>query len=144
RARLASRAREALAGPPPPGDRHRFGAATDLDHGAFGAPARLRRACRHLVCAVGPRCPPRGGVLSRPNSYPLLGLPASLPRNGHRTPTTSEVPPSPPSGPAGTPARPPLAPAAPGGCGRGVAAQVWFPARRPRPSRDETPRSDGA
>jgi protein-glutamine gamma-glutamyltransferase len=56
----------------------------------------LRRLWRNLVCAVGLRCPPRGRVLSRPNSHPLLGLPASLPRNGHRTPTTSEVPPKPP------------------------------------------------
>ena len=43
--------------------------------------------------SVGPRCPPRGGVLSRPNSYPLLGLPASFCLGtGHRTPATSEVP----------------------------------------------------
>ena len=40
-------------------------------------------------CAAGPRCSPRGRVLSRANST-LLALPASLPRNDHRTPATSE------------------------------------------------------
>jgi hypothetical protein len=61
-------------------------------------------------CVVRPRCSPRG---RRPQSHatrprltnsrvraevpPQLALPASLPRNEHRTLTTSDIPPNPPS-----------------------------------------------
>jgi hypothetical protein len=66
-----------------------------------GAPrsgeASLGRVWRNTVCAAGPRCSSRG---RRPQSRPyrlIRALPASLPRNDHRSPATSGIPPNPPS-----------------------------------------------
>jgi hypothetical protein len=57
---------------------------------------RTRRACRNARWVAGPRCSPRCRVLSRSDSALLSELPASLPRNEHPNPATSDVPPNPP------------------------------------------------
>src|SRR5215208_663905 len=46
-------------------------------------------------CAAGTRCSPRCCVLSRARTLQVRTLPASLPRNDHHAPATSDVPPSP-------------------------------------------------
>jgi hypothetical protein len=91
-----------------------------------------RRARRNDGCAAGARCSPRGIVLSGARTFQVRALPASLPRNDHRTPATSDVPPIPPKEPQ-PPALPPAS-RAPGSAPR--LAQLL---RRPPSTRPETP-----
>ena len=67
-------------------------------HGTYISvePFHLFRYLDERVFTFNLRCSPRGCVLSRARSLRLRALPASLPRNDHRTPATSGVPPIPP------------------------------------------------
>jgi len=72
--------------------RHRIGVALEGN-----LSYRPRRAWRNAAVPSGRAARPEDGVLSRARSHWLRALLASLPRNDHRTPTTSDAPPNPPS-----------------------------------------------